>query len=278
MGLTKFVREVMDAPHYRKKPGATLRYAYAKWVFHRFRQKDPRLFLAGVGIDVDEALDGFEQWRSRLERVVSTVRDASDGQGGISLEDGMVLYGLTRALGPEYVVETGVAAGVSTSFFGAALMDNGHGKLFSIELPPANHQRIRLEDGSIYAWQNHGLGWAMPEEIARSLGDLHELILQDVRTGLPELLRRIPHVDLFFHDDLHTPDHMLWEYALVWPKVRPGGVLVSDDVNHGWIKFCNRQGLNGLAFSNIDRLCALRKPGPESSLPSELCAVHAGAG
>jgi predicted O-methyltransferase YrrM len=259
-GLTKFAREVAAAPHYRQRPVATLQYAYAKWVFHRFRQNDPIRFLEDLGIAAAAALDGFDEWRPQLELVVSAVQNGKNGQGGISFDDGMILYGVARALKPDYVVETGVAAGVSTSFFAAALMQNNHGSLFSIELPPSDYGRFLLADGSLYSWHDTGVGWAIPEHFKRALGNRHQLILQDTRRALPELLLRLPYVDIFFHDDLHTPDHMFWEYECAWPKLRPGGVLVSDDVNHGWIKFCNRQGRNGTAFNNVDRLSALRKP------------------
>ena len=237
-----------------------LRYAYAKWVYRRFRQASPLKFLQGLGIDVDLALLGFSKWRSRLKSVVLAVRDATEGQGGISFDDGMILYGLARALKPEYVIETGIAAGVSTSFFGAALIENGRGKLFSIELPPGDASGRALADGSLYSWRQHGVGWAIPEEIRSSLRDRHRMILRDVRLALPELLRELPCVDLFFHDDLHTPDHMFWEYEAVWAKLSARGVLVSDDANHGWIKFCSEHGCNGTALHNVDRLCAVRKP------------------
>ena len=49
------------------KTGRVLRYAYAKWVFRRFRQTSPSRFLQGLGIDVDLALLGFSKWRPRLE-------------------------------------------------------------------------------------------------------------------------------------------------------------------------------------------------------------------
>jgi len=259
MSLRIFAHEISRTPHYRRRPIAALRYAYAKWIFRRFRQTSPLKFLQGLGIDVDLALLGFSRWRSRLETVVSVVRDATDGQGGISFDDGMILYGLARALKPEHVVETGVAAGVSTSFFGAALIENGHGKLFSIELPPGEASGRALADGSLYLWHQRGVGWAIPEEIRSSFGSRHRIIFQDVRCALPELLRELPCIDLFFHDDLHTPDHMFWEYEAVWAKLSARGVLVSDDANHGWIKFCRERGCDGTAFYNVDRLCALRK-------------------
>jgi methyltransferase family protein len=262
-GLTRFAHEVSQASHYRRRPIAALRYAYAKWVFRRFRQASPLKFLSGFGIDVDLAFLGFSKWCSRLESVVSSARDGNNGQGGISFDDGKILYGLVRALKPDYVIETGVAAGVSTSFFGAALIENGRGRLFSVELPPEVAGQRTLADGSVYAWHERGVGWAIPDEIKHALGDRHRLTLQDVRTALPLLLNELPYVDIFFHDDLHTPDHMYWEYDAVWPMLSPRGVLISDDANHGWIKFCVEQGLNETAFHNVDRLCALRKGSKE---------------
>jgi hypothetical protein len=266
MSLTKFAQEVSQASHYRRRPIAALRYAYAKWVFRRFRQASPLKFLLGLGIDVDLAFLGFSKWRSRLESLISVVQSANRGQGGISLDDGRILYGLVRALKPDYVIETGVAAGVSTSFFGAALVENGRGRLFSIELPPELASLRALADGSVYAWRERGVGWAIPDEIRRALGDRHRLILQDVRMALPALLDELPCVDMFFHDDLHTPDHMYWEYQAVWPKLSPRGVLVSDDANHAWIKFCDKRGLNETALHNVDRLCALRKTRKEGAV------------
>jgi predicted O-methyltransferase YrrM len=261
MGLIKFAREVMAAPHYRSSPAAILQYAYAKWVFFRSRQNDPMKFLQTIGIDPGLSLRGFDRWRLKLEQATDLLRKAEYGQGGVSFEDGLILYALVRALQPDYVVETGVAAGVSTSFFGAALIENNRGDLFSIELPPAETSTLAHADGSRYSWQEQGVGWVIPNEIKLGLASRHHLILRDVRRALPDLLQQIPYVDIFFHDDLHTPDHMIWEYELVWSKMRPGGLLVSDDVNHGWIKFCRKRASNGTALQNVDRLCALRKPG-----------------
>jgi predicted O-methyltransferase YrrM len=36
-------------------------------------------------------------------------------------------------------------------------------------------------------------------------------------------------VDMFIHDSLHTYEHMVWEYRVAFPQIRPGGLLVSDD-------------------------------------------------
>jgi hypothetical protein len=261
MGLIKFIREVTQTPHYRSNPRSLLQYAYAKWAFSRHRENDPIRFLLDMGIDCDAALRGFEKWRPQLQEVIFCVRDVKGCQGGISPEDGLILYGLTRALRPDFIVETGVAAGVSTSFFAAALIENSHGNLLSIELPPDTSGSYRLADGCEYKWHERGVGWAVPEKIRSLLDGRHRLILADVREALPMLLGDIPYVDIFFHDDLHTPGHMLWEYKTVWPRIRPGGVLISDDSNFGWIEFCRQAGQDGRRFPNLQRLTAVRKDG-----------------
>jgi predicted O-methyltransferase YrrM len=35
---------------------------------------------------------------------------------------------------------------------------------------------------------------------------------------------------MFLHDSFHTYRNMQMEFATMWPILRPGGVLVSDDI------------------------------------------------
>ena len=139
----------------------------------------------------------------------------------------------------------------------AALAEVGHGRLISIELPP---EPVVLADGVEYDWSRRGVGWAIPQRLRDAVGDRYQLVLEDVRTALPRLLEEEPALDVFVHDDLHTPDHMRWEYELVWPKLRPGGILMSDDINHGWLGFAHAQGQRDQGLRNVRRFGALRKP------------------
>jgi hypothetical protein len=115
-------------------------------------------------------------------------------------------------------------------------------------------------------------------EIRSEIGKRSESILKR-REG--SLVRRLPRVDVFFHDDLHTPEHMKWEYDLVWSHLAPGGVLISDDDNYGWLRFCREKRLPRFRALNLQRLTvacrlsqarrspgsqALRVPGQVSSL------------
>jgi hypothetical protein len=57
---------------------------------------------------------------------------------------------------------------------------------------------------------------------------------------LPAVVAGVPAVDIFLHDSLHTYRNMRFEYQTVWPHLREGGVLLSDDVamNRAFGDFC----------------------------------------
>jgi predicted O-methyltransferase YrrM len=191
--------------------------------------------------------------------MLAKVRTQEGEHGGVSREDGIILFALARTIEPKVVIETGVAAGVSTAFLGAALIENGHGRLYSIELPPNQVEFQRQADGALFDWPTLGVAWAVPPAIREGLKGRHVMVLEDVRSALPRLLEQLQSVDMFFHDDLHEPDHMLSQYELVWPYLRNGGSLISDDVNNGWLVFARRHGMYVPALQNIQRLAALRK-------------------
>jgi hypothetical protein len=52
--------------------------------------------------------------------------------------------------------------------------------------------------------------------------------------ALPRLLSRLGQVDLFVHDSLHTEHNVRFELDRVWPVLRPGGVIVVDDIDSNW--------------------------------------------
>jgi hypothetical protein len=259
MALPPFLKTIASAPYYRQHWIDAAREVYTAVQFRRHRQDDPADFLAALGIDVATAFDGFEKWRPILKAAHEGIYAKGGAQGGCSLEDGQIYYGLVRALKPKIVIETGVAAGISTSFLGAALVENGEGRLFSVELPPPQTLDRLYDDGAVYDWASTGVCWAVPDEVRKGLGDRHTLVLEDVRTALPRLVRELPPIDIFIHDDLHTPDHMLWQYELMWPHLAPNGVMLSDDSNVGWIDFCKSRRLSDRLYANCQRLTAARK-------------------
>lgn len=123
------------------------------------------------------------------------------------------LYLLCRALTPGLVVETGVANGLSSAYILQALAVNGSGVLHSIDLPLPSESSAQQ------------IGALVPQEL-RGRWRLH---LGSSRRLLPKIIRA-HHIDVFVHDSLHTYRNMSREFGVVWPHLRTGGVLVSDDI------------------------------------------------
>jgi len=147
-------------------------------------------------------------------------------------EEGVLLYASVRELGPEVAVETGVCNGVGTAFILLALDRNDRGLLHSIDLPELAGREY--EPGEF--WEGKGgavipagkePGWMIP-------GELHsrwQLTIGRSQDELPPLLARTGPIDFFMHDSEHSYECMSFEFREAWAALRPGGVLVADDVN-----------------------------------------------
>jgi hypothetical protein len=253
--LRRLLRETIGAPYYRTRPIEAARFTASKFAYRR-AVTDPRWMLRRLEFDPDVVLAGLERWGTALDRMLDATGDGGDGN--VAADIGLLQYGVIRGLRPELVIETGVAAGVSTSFIGAALIDNDAGTLVSIDL--GSEVDGLVADGSRYDWSDREVGWAIPAEIRAGLGDRHRLVLEDVRTALPRILDEVGDIDCFVHDDLHTPVNMRWQYELVWPRLRTGGILMSDDLNHAWRAFGASIGRQFDAEMNVQRFGILRKP------------------
>jgi hypothetical protein len=143
-------------------------------------------------------------------------------------------YAVCRMLKPTVVIETGVAYGVTSSFILAAMAENQHGQLYSIDLPPLSN------DGDQF------VGTLVPDEL-RSRWNLHR---GTSRRLLPELLAKLPAVDVFIHDSLHTQRNILFELETVSPSLaHPAAVLVDDaSDNTAFAEWTQRQNLD---FSQV---------------------------
>jgi predicted O-methyltransferase YrrM len=149
-------------------------------------------------------------------------------------DSGMALarfcYAVCRLLRPDVVVETGVARGISSAFLLQALAMNGKGALWSVDLPPLS-EAIADQTACL-----------VPEGLR---GRWH-LLRGPTRRLLPQLVSQLPAIDVFLHDSLHTFWNMSREFRTVWPKLREGGVLISDDVeqNRAFETFARRPDVN----------------------------------
>jgi methyltransferase family protein len=127
---------------------------------------------------------------------------------------GELIYALVRATRPDAVMETGVASGMTSAFALAALEDNGHGELHSIDLPPPalvvrGLVGSRIPPSLRHRWHPH---WG------------------DARRLLPRVLERTGGRRVFVHDSDHGYRAMRGELECAWQALRPGDWIVADDV------------------------------------------------
>ena len=156
------------------------------------------------------------------------------------------LYLLIRLTQPNHMVETGVSAGVSSTYILSAMEDNHMGRLYSIDLPPANLPKGKTS------------GWVIPDH----LKNRWSLRIGNTLDVLEPLLSDIGKIDCFVHDSLHTYDHMTWEFNMVWKNLRPGGLFLSHDVgaNDAFLDFMSEKGISWCSYRVFHVLGGFIKP------------------
>ncbi len=139
--------------------------------------------------------------------------------GGVTMAGdtklGRLVYEVARAMRPDTIVETGVATGVTSAHLLAALEDNRHGVLHSIDLPPtdmiaAGHVGAAVPSDLRHRWVYH---WGASRRL------------------LPKLLDGVKGRLMFVHDSDHSYANMAWEIRSAWLAMVSGGVIVCDDVH-----------------------------------------------
>ena len=150
------------------------------------------------------------QLQAHAERVLSRI-DIDLGGGGIY----PLLYFLTRYVGAETVVETGVAAGYSSWAFLKALDANGGGKLYSSDFP-----YFRIEDPERYIGvlveDNMKEGW--------------ELYIEGDRNNLPRIMSKVASVDIAHFDSDKSYSGREYFMSQVGKKLSSDGLIVMDDI------------------------------------------------
>jgi len=128
---------------------------------------------------------------------------------------GLLAYWAVRAVQPQTVIETGVATGVTSAHLLAGILDNGHGILSSIDLPPFDMIAGRRVGAAIpEAWKKD---WDYRWGSAKRL--------------LPKALPAKPPA-VFVHDSDHSYAHMSWELRTAWQALTPGSLILCDDVDY----------------------------------------------
>ena len=107
-----------------------------------------------------------------------------------------------------------------------------------------------LKDG-----QKHWINEKYPagDFVPEYLKDRWTLILGNAKEELPTLLKKINKISVFFHDSLHTYEHMMFEYETAWPHITKSGLLLSHDVvwNKAFLKFSKKVNSKPLIYYSL---------------------------
>ena len=195
------------------------RKAGEAWCRERALDESQALHRLGLDGPLLDPAQRFPGEFSEAERRVADVPMKLGGAGNLSL-----LHTLCEALQATRVLETGVAYGWSSLALLLSLRSRPGARLYSVDLPYLKFRNDR--------W----VGAAVPD-------DLHvywKLYRMADREGLPKALKSAGQIDLAHYDSDKSPAGRSFAYALIWRALRPGGLLVSDDVgdNLAFRDFC----------------------------------------
>jgi len=164
---------------------------------------DPALWAEAEAFGDKLAQDG----RRRLS-------EASTSFGGGAVYP--LLYFLTRLRKPRVVLETGVAAGwSSTAFLEAMAANGGEGRLFSSDFPYFRQRDAENEIGIL---------------VPARLRQHWRLCIDGDRINLPLIVGEVERVDFFHYDSDKSYRGRAFAHRLVRPRLAPDAVVVFDDI------------------------------------------------
>ncbi len=141
-----------------------------------------------------------------LQKLLSAIRAADQGQLAVSEEDGRFLRTLVASIKARRVLEIGAASGYSGIWMGLGLRETG-GRLTTIEFDP-----VRAKE-------------AAANIRAAGLADIVQVIHGDAFAEVPRLTGTF---DLVFLD-AWKPDYKKF-FDQVFPRVAPGGLFLAHNV------------------------------------------------
>jgi predicted O-methyltransferase YrrM len=210
---------------------------------------DAAAFAAGLSLELWAEAEAFG-------RDFGEIADAELARLTVPLGGGghyPLLYFLTRYGRPDYVVETGVAAGFSSAAILTALRHNGAGRLWSSDFPyfrldePERFVAYLVDDGLREGWR---------------------LFLDGDRTNLPIIVSELPRIDLLHYDSDKSVRGRRFAMDLLLPLLADNGLVMMDDIqdnnffqqlvaerrwNHVVVSFAGK--FVGLTGPGLDRLC-----------------------
>lgn len=126
-----------------------------------------------------------------------------------------MLYFITRHIEAKNILETGVAAGFSSSSFLYAIKDNNFGKLYSSDFP-----YFRLPEPEKY------IGIVVDD----SLKDNWELFIDGDSVNIPKILKKVDTIDLVHYDSDKTYSGRQMFMSLIEKKLTKDTIIIMDDI------------------------------------------------
>lgn len=168
-----------------------------------------------LDISVQQTLEALEQ---RSARELATLKsqqfnnseEVKVAAAGLMLDigrdTGLLINSLIRSLNAKTVVEIGASVGYSTIWMAEAVRATG-GKVYTFEL-----EEKKLEE--------------LAQHLTRAGLRDYVVIGQDCTKVLPTIDGAF---DLVLLD--HWKEHYVREFDACWPKLRPGGLIIADNIN-----------------------------------------------
>ncbi|KAA9133060.1 class I SAM-dependent methyltransferase [Marinihelvus fidelis] len=189
---------------------AALRAAATAWANEQAEDAD--IVLESVGLELNDE-SRFELPKALVTEAKERVSRCPLSMGGPGDLD-LIAQAVVR-IGAARVIETGVAYGWSSLAILAALEHNKGGRLVSVDMP---YPKMDNEP-----W----VGVAVPDR----LRSLWKIIRKPDRNGLKEAIAEFDgQIDLCHYDSDKSWWGRRYAYPLLWRALRPGGILISDDI------------------------------------------------
>jgi predicted O-methyltransferase YrrM len=171
----------------------------------------------------------------RLQLIDAICARAGAGIGGCSVAQGRALYELVIAERASTVLEIGLGHGISAMYIGCALLG-----------ATARHH-VALDPNQTSGFDRRGLR----NLASAGVLDAVRFIEEPSHAALPELEREGFACDFAFLDGGHLFDHTMLELFYCDRMLRPGGLLVFDDMHLKAVRRVVRYAISARGYSDI---------------------------
>lgn len=180
-----------------------------KWL--RSESRDLKKFAISLDAEIwEESEKASRLLETHAKKILENIEYDLGGGGAHPL-----LYFITRYMEPSVVVETGVAAGFSSSSFLTAIKANGRGRLYSSDFP-----YFRIPNPEQY------VGIVVEE----TLRDGWELLIDGDETNLPRIVNSADEIDIFHYDSDKSYSGRKFAISTIASSLSNRSVILMDDI------------------------------------------------